>query len=148
LFWIVLLLSLSAGLLAGSTRFPLSVSASGVISQSGPSGHLQALLFAPGKQQEALRPGRPVQSDLSTTGPHVHLAISNLSSQVLSPRQVSACYYLDGTAGLAVHQPAVVAVVLTPERVALSPYAGSLAGVEIQTGSWSALSLLFFSASR
>lgn len=143
LLWVVLLLCLSAGLLAWSVRLPLSLSVSGVIIPYEPTG-LQALLFAPGEQQERLRTGELVQLDLGTSGLQIHLAITSLSPQVLSPVQIRTRYHLDSTLGLAVRQPAVVAVVLLSRSVALALYAGSPVNAEIQTGSRSVLSLLFF----
>jgi len=145
LLWIVLVFSLLGGLLAWSVQLPLSLLASGVIISSQPAGHLQALLFVPGEQRETLHAGQAVQLDLGTTGPHLHLAITSLSPQVLSPLQIRADYHLDSTLGLAVRQPAVVAVVLLNEGSALAQYAGSLVSAQIQTGSRSVLSLLFFS---
>lgn len=145
LLWIVLVLCLLGGLLAWNVRLPLSVPAAGVLISPQPTGQLQALLFVPGSQRETLRPGQAVQLDLGMTGPHLHLAITSLSPRVLSPLQIRAQYHLDSTLGLAVRQPALVVVVLLSAGGTLAQYAGSLVSAQIQTGSRSVLSLLFFS---
>lgn len=140
--WILLVLGLLAGALTWSIRVPIYTTAPGVILQSQATGQLQALLFVAADQQSALQPGQPVQLQIGVRGPHLQLALTSVTSQVLSPAQIRSRYALDNALGLVASQPAVVVTVTIQANAALQGYAGSLVSAEVQIGTRSALSLL------
>lgn len=140
-FWILLGLCLIGGFLAWSIRVPLYTPTSGMILPSTQTGQLQALLFVPASQQDAIQVGQAVQLQIGTTGPHLQRTITSITPQILSPEQIRTQYHLDSTLSLAVNQPSVVASVLLHAGAVGPEYVGSLVSAEVQIGSRSALSL-------
>lgn len=139
--WILLSLCLIGGFLAWSIRVPFYAPISGMILPSAQAGQLQALLFAPASQQDAIRVGQAVQLQIGTTGPHLQQTITSITPHILSPEQIRTQYHLDSTLSLAVKQPSVVVSVLLHASAVGPEYVGSLVNAEVQIGSRSALSL-------
>lgn len=144
LLWILLSLCLLTGFLAWSTRLPTYASVSGVIVQDEQSGQNQALLFATADQGPTIQPGQPVQLQIGSSGPQLHLVVTSLVSQVLNPDQIRTRFDLNGALGLAIEQPAVVVVVALGQGPEFQGYLGSLVSANVQIGSRSAFSLLPF----
>lgn len=140
--WILLVLVLLAGILIWSIRIPVYTAAPGVLRPDETTGQLQVLLFVSADQQSFVHVGQTVQLQIGASGPQLHLTITSVTSQVLSPAQIRATYALNNPLGLVVSQPAVVALVTIQAGSSLQGYAGSLVSAEIQVSTRSALSLV------
>lgn len=140
--WILLSLALLAGALTWQIRVPVYMAVPGVMVQDAPTARLQALLFVSPNQRSSIQPGQPVQLRIGTGELRLHLVVTSVASQVLSPAQIRTHYALDTALGLVANQPAVVAIVAMQANAALQGYAGSLVSAQIQIGTRSVLSLL------
>jgi hypothetical protein len=149
--WALVGLLLALMILLWAAPMPIYVTGPGVVIQGpeGFAGENEAVLvvFLPAKAESQVRPEQPALVYLSgpggaAAGQEIKLmgAVAVVEPGVTAPAAVRARYGLDGSTGLLVTGPAVVALVRLdmPARTML----GSFGEVQIETGAQPGLALL------
>jgi hypothetical protein len=147
--WMLLLLLAACGALAWLARIPVYTSGSAVIYDrytrvSSERDGLGVVAFLPPESLTRLRAGQTALLQLNS-GQRLRSQIFYVEPEVKSPAQVRQLFALDAAAGALVTQPSVVAVAqleTQPDMLPTHAYAGSIARIEVETGTRRVISLL------
>jgi hypothetical protein len=145
--WILLLLSVGAGVLVWSIQEPIVVQGKGVVVQqkanNGKNGQrIVVLLLLPPDQQANLKVGQPVSISIASTNITFNSTIDNIETGVMSPAAISTQVNLQLPLAPTIAGPSVVATTPIQPMSLAQTYLGSQCQAQVQIGSQSALSLL------
>jgi hypothetical protein len=147
--WLLLLLAVGAGVLVWSVQEPIMLSGKGLVVQPKATagqptpGIVVLLLFSPA-QEAKLKIKQPVIISIQNANITFNSSIQTIETGVMSPSEIST--QLNAQLSLAQtisgSGPSVVAIAPVEPMSVAKTYLGSMADVQVQIGSQSALSLL------
>lgn len=142
--WVLLLLTVCAGVLVWSIQQPILVQGKGVVVQQKMNNtqRVIVLLLLPPDQQANLKVGQPVSVTIASTGMTFKSSIETVEDGVMSPAAISTQVNLQLPLAPTIAGPSIVAIAPVQPTSQASTYVGSQCQVQVQIGSQSALSLL------
>jgi hypothetical protein len=145
--WLLLTAFLAAGCFAWYAQVPTYVSGSGVILAQGNTrqathGQTVAIVFLSPDQSAQIRPGQPVDIQISSTSMNVQSTIAQVEPGITSPDAARQRYGLEGVNAFLITQPSVVVLIKLGTTLSATAYAGSLLTARVETGSQRLLTLL------
>lgn len=140
LAWLLVLLLVAAGVLVWATTVPVYAAGTGVLALRADDADL--VLFLDPAEQTHLAAGQPVLLTIAPHQPALAGKIVRVDPRVLGPDAARAAYGLTGAAGLAVTQPASVALARLDDAGDHSNATGSIGPVRVRVGSQRVASLL------
>ncbi len=146
--WLLLAALLIAGFFAWYAQVPTYVNGSGVILARGDMlqpvyDKTVALVFLPPQQSAQVHAGQSVDIQVGSSGFHVQSTIAQVEPGITSPEAARQIYGLNGTDGLLITQPSVVAIIKLGNALPATAYAGSPLTARVETGSQRLITLLF-----
>ncbi len=145
--WLLLLLTVSGGVLVWSIQVPVLIQGKGLVVQASAMeeksapGVVVLLLFAP-DQQANLKVGQPVKITIASANISFNSTIRTIEAGVMSPAAIGAQIKSQLPLAMTVAGPSVVAVAPVEPMSLAQTYLGSQAQVQAQIGERSAFSLL------
>ncbi len=144
LFWIILVILMSAGIISWLGRIPLYVTGSGVVLDKTSLPHRDdatAVILLTASDVSRVHAGLPAQVQIGSTGLQLTCAVATVSPVILSPSEAHQLY------GITMTDPAQAISLNLGPTISGKIYAGSPVHVQIQVGSRRLISLFpFFSS--
>jgi len=145
--WMLLLLSVGAGVLVWSIQEPIVVQGKGVVVQQKDKNvktgqRIVVLLLLPPDQQANLKVGQAVTISIASTNISFNSTIENIEAGVMSPAAISTQLNLQLPLAQTISGPSIVATTSVEPMSLAQTYLGSQCQAQVQIGSQSALSLL------
>jgi hypothetical protein len=148
LFWILLVLSLFAGITAWLTRVPTYVVTTGVVLDQGiiqgqqANDEATAIVFVPASHAAQVHAGQPILLQIGAIGTQLHSRVERVVPGILSPNEARRRYGLDNTTSHIITGPSTVLMISLGPAFPAQQYAGSTVSAQLQIGSQRVLSLL------
>lgn len=145
--WLLLGVSIAAGLLAWHVQVPAYVDGSGIMLAQEDmlrpaDGEPLAVVFLPPDRSAQVRVGLPADLQIGSTGVHIRGTIAEVAPGIMSPDAARKSYRLGSAGALLITQPSVLVIVRPGAKLSATAYPGSLVTAKVEIGSQRLLALL------